>query len=39
MIDPSEYIHPEDTAALKKMESLPGFHALVRKFFRLASRK
>ena len=39
MIDPLEYIHPEDTAALKKMESLPGFHALVRKFFSLGFEK
>ena len=39
MIDPSEYIHPEDTAALKKMESLPGFHALIRKSFSLGFEK
>jgi len=28
---PSEFIHPEDAAALRQLESIPGFPALVRK--------
>lgn len=28
---PSDFIHPEDAAALRQMESLPGFAALIRK--------
>lgn len=28
---PSDFIHPEDAAALRQMESLPGFPALVKK--------
>lgn len=28
---PSEFIHPEDAAALRQMESIPGFAALVKK--------
>ena len=28
---PSDFIHPEDAAALRQMEGLPGFAALVRK--------
>ena len=31
MIRPSEFIHPEDEAALRQMESIPGFPALVKK--------
>lgn len=32
---PSEFIHPEDTAALRQLESIPGFPALVKKFYAL----
>lgn len=35
MIKPSEFIHPEDAAALRQMESIPGFPALVKKIFAL----
>ncbi len=28
---PSDFIHPEDAAALRQMESIPGFSALVKK--------
>ena len=31
MITPSEFIHPEDAAALRQMENIPGFPALVKK--------
>ena len=32
---PSEFIHPEDAAALRQLESIPGFPALVKKFYSL----
>lgn len=32
---PSEFIHPEDAAALRQIESIPGFPALVKKFLSL----
>ena len=35
MIRPSEFIHPEDNAALQQMESIPGFPALVKKIMSL----
>lgn len=35
MIGPSEFIHPEDEAALRQMESIPGFPALVKKVMSL----
>lgn len=35
MIRPSEFIHPEDAAALRQLESIPGFPALVKKFYAL----
>ena len=28
---PSDFIHPEDAAALRQMEGIPGFAALVKK--------
>lgn len=31
MIKPSEFIHPEDAAALRQLESIPGFPAFVKK--------
>lgn len=35
MIRASEFIHPEDTAALRQLESIPGFPALVKKILSL----
>lgn len=35
MIKPSEFMHPEDAAALRQMESIPGFPALVKKLMSL----
>lgn len=28
---PSDFIHPEDAAALRQMENVPGFAALIKK--------
>ena len=28
---PSDFIHPEDAAALRQMESIPGFAAIIKK--------
>lgn len=36
---PSDFIHPEDAAALRQMESIPGFPALVKKFYALGTEK
>ena len=35
MINPSEFIHPEDAAALRQLESIPGFPTLVKKILSL----
>lgn len=35
MIRPAEFIHPEDEAALRQLESIPGFPALVKKVMSL----
>ena len=35
MITPSEFIHPQDAAALRQMENIPGFPALVKKILAL----
>lgn len=35
MITPSEFIHPEDAAALQQLENIPGFRALVKKVLSL----
>ena len=35
MINTSDFIHPEDAAALKTLESIPGFPALVKKFLQI----
>lgn len=32
---PSDFIHPEDAAALRQLEAIPGFPALVKKFYAL----
>lgn len=36
---PSDFIHPEDAAALRQLESIPGFPALVKKFYALGYEK
>lgn len=36
---PSEFIHPEDAAALRQLESIPGFPTLVKKFYALGVEK
>lgn len=35
MIKPSEFIHPHDAAALRQLENIPGFPALVKKVMQL----
>lgn len=35
MINPSDFNHPEDAAALRTLESIPGFPALVKKFLQI----
>lgn len=35
MINPSDFIHPEDAAALKQLEHIPGFSLIVRKILAL----
>jgi Zn-dependent protease with chaperone function len=35
MIKASDFIHPEDAAALQELESIPGFPTLVKKFLSL----
>lgn len=35
MIKPDEFIHPEDAAALRQLESIPGFPTLVKKILSL----
>lgn len=35
MLSASEFIHPEDAAALRQLESIPGFPALVKKVLQL----
>ena len=39
MIKPSEFIHPEDAAALRQLESIPGFPALAKKVLELGIEK
>lgn len=36
---PSDFIHPEDAAALQQLENIPGFASLVKKFFALGLEK
>ena len=31
MIKPAEFIHPEDAAALRQLESIPGFPVVAKK--------
>ena len=35
MIKPAEFIHPHDAAALRQLENIPGFPALVKKILQL----
>lgn len=35
MINTSDFIHPEDAAALKTLESIPGFPLLLKKFLQI----
>ena len=30
-MQPSDFIHPEDAAALRQMKSIPGFAAIIKK--------
>ena len=39
MISLSDFIHPEDEAALRTLESIPGFPALVKKFLQISLEK
>lgn len=39
MIKASEFIHPEDAAALRQLESIPGFPALAKKILELGYEK
>ena len=39
MIKPSEFIHPEDAAALRQLENIPGFPALAKKILELGFEK
>lgn len=36
---PSDFIHPEDAAALRQLEDIPGFPSLVKKFYALGYEK
>lgn len=39
MIKPAEFIHPEDAAALRQLENIPGFPALAKKVMELGYEK
>ncbi len=39
MIKPSEFIHPEDAAALRQLENIPGFPMLAKKVLELGYEK
>ena len=39
MINPAEFIHPEDAAALRQLENIPGFPALAKKVLELGYEK
>ena len=39
MIKPAEFIHPEDAAALRQLESIPGFPAIAKKVLELGYEK
>ena len=39
MIKPAEFIHPEDAAALRQLENIPGFPAIAKKVLELGYEK
>lgn len=39
MIKPSEFIHPEDAAALRQLENIPGFPAIAKKVLEIGYEK
>ncbi|MBR5612193.1 MAG: peptidase M48, partial [Bacteroidaceae bacterium] len=39
MIRPAEFIHPEDAAALRQLESIPGFPAIAKKILEIGLEK
>jgi Zn-dependent protease with chaperone function len=39
MINPSEFMHPEDAAALRQLENIPGFPTLAKKILELGYEK
>lgn len=39
MLHPNDFIHPEDEAALRNMESIPGFSTAVKAFLKLGYEK
>lgn len=39
MIRPAEFIHPEDAAALRQLENIPGFPAIAKKVMELGYEK
>ena len=39
MIKPAEFIHPEDAAALRQLESIPGFPTIAKKVLELGYEK
>lgn len=39
MINPAEFIHPEDAAALRQLENILGFPALAKKVLELGYEK
>lgn len=38
-MNPSEFIHPEDAAALRQLENVPGFPTFVKKFYAMGLEK
>lgn len=36
---PSDFIHPEDAAAIKQLENIPGFSTVLKKFYALGLEK
>lgn len=38
MVRPADYIHPEDEAARRNMEAIPGFAAAMKLFMRYYDR-
>jgi len=39
MINPQDFIHPEDEIALRNMEALPGFSSVVKTFLKLGMKQ